>query len=153
VSKSFLGGLSVAVVLCLSGCASVPQGSGSESTRLKAFPAPEEGQAGVYVYRNSVVGQALKKDVFIDGKCVGESANKFFFYQQVKGGEQHKLSTESEFSPNDLLLYVEAGKNYFVRQVIKMGVFVGGARLEQVTESEGKQEVENLKLAEPGTCS
>jgi hypothetical protein len=29
---------------------------------------------------------------------------------------------------------VEAGKNYFIEQFIKLGVFVGGAGLEQVDE-------------------
>jgi len=99
------------------------------------------------------VGKALKKDVWIDGKCVGQSADKVFFYEQVDGGKEHTLSTESEFSPNDLLLYAEAGKNYFIRQIIKMGVFVGGARLERVSDEEGKQEISELNLAKSGKCS
>lgn len=32
-----------------------------------------------------------------------------------------RISTESEFSPNDLNLTADAGKNYFVRQYIKVG--------------------------------
>ncbi len=51
------------------------------------------------------------------------------------------------------MLYVEAGKNYFIRQIIKMGVFVGGAKLERVSEDEGKAEVSKLSLAESGECS
>ena len=61
----------------------------------------------------------------------GESAPNVFFYTQVKGGETHKIETESEFSPNTLELMLEAGKNYFIRQFIKMGAFVGGADLER----------------------
>ncbi len=38
-----------------------------------------------------------------------------FFYEEVVGEEEHTVSTESEFSPNDLLLFVENGKNYFIR--------------------------------------
>lgn len=76
-----------------------------------------------------------------------------FFYQLVKGGEEHKISTESEFSPNDLLVKTESGQNYFVRQYIKMGVLVGGAGLELVSEDKGKKVISKLELAKTGNCS
>jgi hypothetical protein len=99
------------------------------------------------------LGQALKKDVFIDGKCLGETSSGVFFYTQVAGGRTHTISTESEFSNNDLQIMFEAGKNYFVRQYIKFGVFVGGAGLEQVPEDQGRKDIEPLNMAAPGTCS
>jgi hypothetical protein len=70
-----------------------------------------------------------------------------YFYKEVQSGG-HILSTESEFSNNDLLLDAEAGRNYFVRQYIKMGLFVGGANLELVSEEEGKKGVLECKLAD-----
>lgn len=48
---------------------------------------------------------------------------------------------------------MEAGKNYFIRQYIKLGVFVGGAGLELMPEAGGKAAVAKLELATPGTCS
>lgn len=90
--------------------------------------------------------------MWIDGKCVGESAPDVFFHTQVTPG-QHTLSTESEFSPNDLSIMVEAGRNYFYRQFIKMGLMVGGADLEQMSEADGKAAVAKLQLATGGTCS
>ena len=110
--------LAIAVVMAsgLAGCASVPTASPSEAAHAKLFPAPSSGNAGLYVYRDSFVGKALKKDVFVDGKCLGESANKVFFYEQVAGNEKHTVSTESEFSANQLVLDMKAGVNYFVRQ-------------------------------------
>ncbi|WP_238985204.1 DUF2846 domain-containing protein [Stenotrophomonas beteli] len=119
----------------------------------KTFPAPQDGKSGVYVFRNSFVGKALKKDVLIDGECLGETADKVFFYTQVAGGQEHVISTESEFSPNDLKLFTEAGRNYFIQQSIKMGVFVGGAKLTVVPESEGRSQVMQLKMAQNGRCS
>ena len=47
----------------------------------------------------------------------------------------------------------EAGKNYFIRQFIKIGVFIGGAGLEQITEERGKVAVTKLEMAKPGRCS
>lgn len=137
----------------LGGCASVPTANQAQTAHAKLFDAPSSGQAGLYVYRDSNFGAALKKDVFVDGHCLGETAPKVFFYEQVPGNEKHTISTESEFSPNALVIYMKAGVNYFIRQYIKLGVFVGGANVEQVSEQNGENAVSDLKLAVPGHCS
>lgn len=137
----------------LAGCSSVPMESVEKSNLVKQFSAPKEGSAGLYVYRAGSFGGALKKSVWVDGKCLGETAPDVFFYDQIKGGTEHKLSTESEFSANDLVVKMDAGKNYFVRQYIKLGVFVGGAGLELVSEEDGKKAVSGLGMATPGTCN
>jgi hypothetical protein len=145
--------LSVCAVLALTGCASVHMASPEETAKAKEFKAPSRGKAGVYLYRNSLVGQALKKDLWINGNCIGESAPNVFFYTEVDGGKTHKIDTESEFSPNTLELSFDAGKNYFIRQYIKFGVFVGGAGVEQVPEAQGKTDVAKLAMAKLGKCS
>ena len=88
-----------------------------------------------------------------NGKCIGETAPDIFFYESVEGDTSHKVSTESEFSPNDLIVKVKSGMNYFIRQYIKLGIFVGGAGLELVDEEKGKEEVSKLNMATKGTCS
>lgn len=143
----------LSATLLVSGCASVDMASKEESAKAKEFNPPSQGNAGVYVYRDSFVGKALKKDVWIDGKCIGETAPDVFFYTEVEGGKIHKVDTESEFSPNTFELMFESGKNYFIRQFIKMGVFVGGAGLEQIPEEQGKIAVSKLEMAKPGKCS
>jgi hypothetical protein len=145
--------LMLAAAMLLTGCASVNMATPEETTKALAFNAPSANNAGLYIYRNSFVGQALKKDIYVDGKCLGESANNVFFYTEVEGGKSHKLDTESEFSPNTLNLAVSPGKNYFIRQYIKMGVFVGGAGLEEIAEAQAKLDLATLKLATPGTCA
>lgn len=151
MNKKILG--SVAVVVLLTGCASVEMASKAESAKAKEFNPPAQGNAGVYIYRNSFMGRTLKKDIWIDGKCIGESAPDVFFYTEVEGGKNYKVDTESEFSPNTLELMFEDGKNYFIRQFIKIGVFVGGAGLEQIDEEQGKTDVAKLEMAKPGKCS
>lgn len=141
------------VTSLLAGCASVPMETKEESTKAKKFERPSEGNAGLYIYRAGGPGTALKKDVRLDGKCVGETAPNMFFYELIKGDVEHKISTESEFSPNDLLVTTKSGENYFVRQYIKMGVFVGGADLELVDQEKGKKSVSKLELATKGKCS
>ena len=139
--------------IVMTGCASVPMETADKNSIAKKFNPPSEGSSGLYIYRNSFVGKALKKDIWVDGKCIGETAPDIFFYETVDGDTNHKVSTESEFSPNDLLIKVKSGMNYFIRQYIKMGIFVGGAGLELVDEEKGKEEVSELNMATKGTCS
>ena len=140
------------VSFLFAGCASVPMESGQQSQLAKQFNPPPNGDAGLYIYRSGSFGGALKKYVWVDGECIGASAPNVFFYKEVRGDVKHDLSTDSEFSPNHLSIYTESGKNYFVRQYIKMGVFVGGANLELVDEEKGKAEVEKLEMAIKGNC-
>jgi Protein of unknown function (DUF2846) len=141
------------ISLVLAGCASVPMESTQKTSDAKQFLPPAEGKAGLYLYRYGSFGAALKKDIWLDGKCVGETARNTFFYEEVDGGVEHKISTESEFSPNDLVLKTDSGKTYFIKQYIKFGVFVGGAGIEVVDEKEAKKQIEELNLATKGNCS
>lgn len=149
--KNLLLGLVFAMSLV--GCASVPMETKEASDQVKQFLPPAKGMAGLYIFRSSGIGTALKKDVWVDGKCVGETAPNMFFFDEVAGGQEHAISTESEFSPNELRLKTDRDTNYFIRQYIRLGVFVGGANLETVDEAEGRKIVQGLALATKGTCS
>ncbi len=144
---------SIIALSLLSGCASVPMESASKTEEARKFNPPKDGYSGLYIYRTGGPGTALKKDIWVDGKCIGESAPNTFFYEEVTGGEKHKISTESEFSPNDLIVDTEAGGLYFIKQYIKMGVFVGRANVKVVDEEEGKQAISKLEMAVKGSCS
>lgn len=146
MKKIFLTGLTLAGIL-FSGCATVTMEPKEVSDKAKLFNPPSEGNAGVYIFRDSIIGTALVKSVWIDDKFIGRTAIKTFFYEEVKGGQEHKISTESEFSPNDLHLTVEEGKHYFVRQYIKPGLVIGGADLEIVKEEEGREIISVLEMA------
>ncbi len=135
------------------GCASVPMESDQASSELKKFSPPSEGNSGFYIYRASGPGTALKKDIWVNDECVGQSAPNVFFYKEVPGGQEYKISTESEFSPNDLMVKANVGENHFIEQYIKIGVFVGGANLKLVDQTEGEKDISKLKLAKAGECS
>ena len=137
----------LAFVMLLSGCASVPMASKEKDAALKQFVSPPKDKAGLYVYRDTFVGQALKKTVSLDGSVIGETANKVYFYKEIPPG-QHTLSTESEFSDNSISFQADAGKNYYAEQYIKMGVFVGGANLKMVDENVGKKAIQECGLAQ-----
>ncbi|BCM26049.1 DUF2846 domain-containing protein [Methyloradius palustris] len=144
--KKIITSIVVIASLHLTGCASVPMASVDTDKAKKSFSAPSEGKSGLYVYRNSSFGSALKKVVTIDGVIIGESAPNTYFYKEISPGT-HVISTESEFSDNQISVEFQKGVNYFVRQYIKMGVFVGGAGLEAVSEEVGKKGVLECKMA------
>lgn len=149
----FITSTSLVAALLLSGCASVEMAPKAESAKAKEFNAPGKGNAGIYIYRNSFVGKALKKDLWIDSTCIGESAPDTFFYKEVAGGKTYQLATESEFSPNILDVNLDSNKNHFFRQYIKMGMFVGGAGLETISDDQAKQDITKLEMAKAGKCT
>nr|WP_319528421.1 DUF2846 domain-containing protein [Pseudomonas laurentiana] len=130
----------------LTGCASVPMETPEADAALKTFASPPTDQAGLYIYRDSFAGQGLKKTVTVDGKAIGETANRVYFHRLITPGF-HTIGTESEFSDNVIDLVAAAGKNYYVRQSIKVGVFVGGAKLEVVPEEVGQADLQKCTLA------
>lgn len=130
----------------VTGCATVPMAPKNQDLSLKTFTKPSSDKAGLYVYRNSYFGAALKKNIYVNEDYLGESASKVYFYKIIEPG-LNKISTESEFSDNSIELQAEGGNNYFVEQYIKMGVFVGGANLKIVSEEEGMKNVLECNLA------
>ncbi len=148
--------------LFLAGCGSIPMQSQEVSDTMKLFPPPSEGKAGLYIFRTDTlsagfVGGILKKDIWIDGKCIGESKPKTFFYEEIAAGVEHTISTESNpfFLPDELELIPEMGKNYFIEQYMEMKFLTGGAeaKLRLVDEAAGKAEVSRADMVVNGTCS
>ena len=140
------------VFCCMLGCASVPLQTPEITASAKEFATPPPDKAGLYIYRSSFVGQALKKDIWIDGECVGQSANDVFFYREVSGDREHTIATESEFSPNELKIMTQSGMNYFIKQYLKMGAFVGGAGLEIIDPETAQEIIVKLNMAVGGDC-
>ncbi|PTV52125.1 DUF2846 domain-containing protein [Acinetobacter seifertii] len=138
--------------LLFTGCASVPTVNSQLTETVKQFKQPVKDRAGLYIYRTGGLGGAVKKDVKINGNCIGETAPNVFFYEEVIGNQEYTISTESEFSPNELKFFAKGGENYFIKQYLKPGLVVAGANLKIVEDEEGQQAVKKLKQAEKGTC-
>ncbi|OPH33763.1 DUF2846 domain-containing protein [Moraxella atlantae] len=120
------------IVFLFTDCASVPLANKQTGDVAKQFILPPVDKAGLYIYRIGGIGASLKKDIKINGNCVGESTPNTFFYQQVPGNQEYTITTESEFSPNAIKLFAKGGSNYFIKQYIKPGLLVGGANLKIV---------------------
>ena len=114
-------------------------------TQAKTF-AVKQDKANIYLYRNESMGGAVKMDVLLDGKPVGQTAAKTYMKLEVAPG-QHTLTSKAE---NDDVLNVntEAGKNYFIWQEVKMGILYARSLLHLNDEQTGKAGVLDCKLIE-----
>ena len=146
--------IALASAFLATGCA-IKMADPQASVQAKQFKAPSPGKAGVYVYRNSeYVGGAVKKDVWVDGQCLGGLMTRVFFYTEVTANQKHRIDTDAEFSQtNGVELNAKAGQLYFVRQFMKIGLLSGRADLELTPEAQGKTDIGFLELGAGGDCS
>lgn len=135
-------GLVAVVAMMAVGCASVPMASKESDAAAKKFVAPAD-KANLYIYRNESMGAAIKMPLTVDGKHVGETGANTFVLRQVEPGEHQVQSlTENNASLN---VTAEAGKNIFVWQEVKMGMWSAGSALHLMSEEEGKKGVLETK--------
>lgn len=126
----------------LAGCASVPMSDPAADAAAKQF-APVDGKSVIYVYRNESFGAAVKMDLALDGKPVGETAAKTYFRFVVDPGH-HVVDSQKGTSKLDL--DTEPGKLYFVWQEVKMGMWVANSALHQEDAGKGEADVQECKL-------
>lgn len=132
------------VALAISGCASVPMGDPKQDAALKAFNVAKD-KAGIYVYRNESMGAAVKMDVSIDGRAIGQTAAKTYFYKEVTPGK-HTISSSAE-NTDTLEVDAKPGTLTFIWQEVKMGLLYARNKLHLVSEAEGKKGVQETTLA------
>jgi hypothetical protein len=140
-----LVGLLSAVVIAATGCASVAMAPAEQDTKAKSFAVSAE-KANVYIYRNESMGAAVKLEITVDGKLVGSTAAKSYFLVQLAPGKHTILSQQDPEKKLDLT--VAAGKNYFVWQEVKMGMWSPGSKLSLVEDSVGKAGVAESGMIE-----
>jgi hypothetical protein len=142
--------LSVASLVVMAGCTSVPMGDPQRDAALKTFNVPQD-KAAVYVYRNESLGAAVKMDVSLDGKPIGTTGAKTYLYEEVAPGH-HQLVSKAE---NDSTLDFDAvaGKATYVWQEVKMGLMYARNKLQLVDEQTGQAGVKESKLTVPAATA
>lgn len=133
----------LAATMILSGCASVQMASPEADAKAKTYKVNPE-KANLYIYRNETFGAAIKIPVLLDNMSVGDTASKTYIFRQVAPGP-HVITSKSESDVN-LTVDAQAGKNYFIWQEIKMGLWAPRTQLQLMTETEGRAGVEECKL-------
>lgn len=143
-SRALLTTFAVVATVALSGCASVPMADHQADVRAKTFAPPTDGKANLYVYRNEVFGGAVKLTLVLDDKVIGDTGPNTYVLRQISPGK-HTLVSKSE---NDakLALDAKAGRNYFVWQEVKMGLFSPRTALHEVDAATGEKGVRECEL-------
>ncbi|TCK07402.1 DUF2846 domain-containing protein [Marinobacterium mangrovicola] len=131
--------------LLLSGCASVSMTSLEADRQAKEFMVASD-KSNIYLYRNEMFGGAIAMPVSLDGKMAGRTGPETYFLWEVEPGAHEVIShTENEAR---LRLTTEAGKNYFIWQEVKMGMWTARSQLHEVSEEEGRAGVLECKRAD-----
>lgn len=141
--KRILSLISFVLILILQGCASVPMAPLDEDARAKDF-LPVKNKGSLYIYRNESFGAAIAMTVSVNGKTLGQTAAQTYFRLNLAPG-RYKVESHAE-NVSDLLLPIESGKNYFVWQEVKMGMWMARSLLKQTDEATGRAGVMESKL-------
>lgn len=118
------------------------------SPEIPVVIQPEKDESGFLVcYRERrFVGAALNTSVHVDDVEIADMDNGCYIIVKVKPGE-HKLYADEK--KDAFTINVEAGKFYYFRMELAMGLWKGHGRLKGVDNSIGEKEFKewNLKLA------
>lgn len=132
------------VIACLvSGCASVNKAGRDASEQAKTF-SPITDKAVVYIYRDEILGSAIKLHVSVDGIAVGDTGPKSFLQLALPPGP-HTITSRGE-KISSLSLDTQAGKTYYVWQEVKMGMWSANSMLHQVDTDKGQDGVRECAL-------
>lgn len=132
-----------ALALLSVGCASVPRASADRDAVVKRFEVAP-GKANLYVFRDETYGGSWAASVLVDGRLVGDTVHHTFVFAQIEPGP-HKIMSKAE-NDSDLAFTAEAGRNHFVFQEMKMGVWRARATLHLVDEQRGRSGVNACEL-------
>ncbi len=136
--------VAVALLLLVSGCASVPMASKEEDAAAKSFQVPP-GKGRIYVYRNERLGGQVKVPITLDGKLMGSTLKDTFFAFDVGPGT-HEVGCVAENTAK-ATVDVKAGGAAYVWQEIKMGMWAARCAMNVVDEKKGRTDVSECSLA------
>jgi hypothetical protein len=135
--------LLIMLAVLLSGCASVPMGSADLDAKAKEFAASKDTGA-LYIYRNETFGAAIPLTVSLNGKTLGQTASKTYYWFKLLPGKYTVQSLAEDTSTIDV--NVEAGRSHFVWQEVKMGMWAARSLVQEVDEATGRAGVSESKL-------
>jgi hypothetical protein len=141
--KSWIALLAFSGVL-FGGCAAVPMASVDEDASAKLFQV-KPGKSNIYLYRNETFGAAVAMTVSLDGKVMGRTGPQTFFLWEVDPGP-HVIASHTE-NLSRITIDAKEGRNHYVWQEVKMGMWQPGSLLQEVKEGEGRKSVLECKRA------
>jgi hypothetical protein len=114
-------------------------------SRAKTF-ATRPDKSTIYVYRNERYGGAARMTVSLDGRVAGHTGPRTYFVWEVDPG-MHEIVSQAE-NTDTVTITTQAGKDYYIWQEAKAGVWGARTRLHIVTDDVGRNAVAECRLAE-----
>lgn len=143
----FLRATFLLVFIGLAGCASVPMASMEADTSAKQFQ-PKKGNANIYLYRHETLGAAVAMTVSLNGKVMGKTGSQTYFLWEVPPGK-YEIASHTENTAR-ITVDARAGRNHYVWQEVKMGLWQPRSQLHEVSEEEGRKAVLECKRTTEG---
>ena len=131
----------------LAGCASVPMASMEADSSAKQF-LPRKSYSNIYLYRNETIGGAVAMTVSLDGKVIGKTGPQTYFLLEVTPGK-HEIASHTENTAR-ITIDAKEGRNHYVWQEVKMGMWQPRSQLQEMNEEEGKKGVLECKRTTDG---
>ena len=108
------------------------------------LPQAKPDKGLIIFYRlNNFKGKAIRFNLNHEEGFIGQLLSGTLIYTYVEPGE-HKFWSQA-ISQDSIQLSVQGGKVYYVKGVVKMGVYAGRPTFTQVGEEQAKKEIATLK--------
>ena len=133
-------------MMMFGGCASPIIATADKDVAAKDF-VPPHNKASLYIYRDENFGMLYGMAITVNGKGIGETGAKSYFRLNLPAGTYTVGSHAENYT--DTQVAMEAGKNYFVWQEVKFGIWLPRSELRQVDEKTGKAGVLGSRLITP----
>lgn len=131
--------------LTLVGCAEVPMADVQQDAAVKTFTiAPDK--AGIFIYRDEILGAAVKMDVWLDGAHLGQNVVGSHLYKTIEPG-RHVISSRTE-GTDALDVEIKAGSFAFVHHGVAVASPFSGKKLQRMDEAQGRKGVLATRLAQ-----
>jgi len=90
------------------------------------------------------MGSAIKLPLLLDNESIGDTGPHTYAFRQIEPGK-HTITSKAEKDAT-IDFTAEAGKNYYVRQEVKMGVWAARTGLVLEDEATGENGVKGWKM-------
>ena len=114
------------------------------STFAADIPQAKPDKGLVIFYRSSYFkGGAIRFNLNHSDGPMGQLSGGTFLYKYLEPGDHTFWS--QVISQDSIVINVEAGKVYYVKGEVRMGVFAGRPQFTQMSESQAKSDLSKLK--------
>lgn len=108
------------------------------------LPQTKDDQGLIIFYRmNSFKGKAIRFNINHAEGAIGQLLSGTYIYKYLEPG-QHDFWSQA-ISQDLITVTVEAGKTYYLKGEVQMGILAGRPKFTQMSESNALEEISKLK--------